>query len=115
MKKDLNYYLNLPYKIIVKKLTKEEGGGYFARYKDYPYIMGDGESEAEAIADVKSAFSGAVELMLAEGDFIREPETKTIRVNISLPKSLLEAIDKVASNRSAFLANAASRALAGQR
>ncbi|EAT99681.1 MULTISPECIES: HicB family protein [Campylobacter] len=115
MKKDLNYYLNLPYEIIVKKLTKEEGGGYFARYKDYPYVMGDGESEAEAIADVKEAFKFVIQTDLERGDFIREPETKTIRVNISLPKSLLEAIDKVASNRSAFLANAASRALAGQR
>lgn len=111
MTKDLDYYLNLPYEIIVKKLTDEEGGGYLARYKDYPYIMGDGENEAEAIADAKSAFLGALKLMLAKGDFIREPETKSVRVNISLPKSLLEAIDKVASNRSAFLANAANKAL----
>ncbi len=32
MKKDLNYYLNLPYEIVVRKLTDDEGGGYFAYY-----------------------------------------------------------------------------------
>lgn len=38
--KDLDYYLNLPYEIIIKKLDEKDGGGYFARYKDFPYIMG---------------------------------------------------------------------------
>lgn len=42
MKKDLEYYLNLPYEIIIKRLSESEGWGYFARYKDLPYIMGDG-------------------------------------------------------------------------
>lgn len=42
MKKDLEYYLNLPYEIIIKRLSESEGGWYFALYKDLPYIMGDG-------------------------------------------------------------------------
>lgn len=75
--KDLDYYMNLPYEIIVRKLSADEGGGYFASYKDFPYIMGDGESKAEAIADVKSAFRGAVEVMLECGDTIKEPKQKT--------------------------------------
>lgn len=113
MKKDLSYYLNLPYEIIVRKLTDDEGGGYFAYYKDFKGIMGDGESEAEAIADVKEAFKGAIEVMIEMGDFICEPasEEKRVRVNVSLPKSLLDAIDRVSSNRSAFLTKAANMAL----
>ena len=43
--KDLSYYLALPYEILVRPLSPEEGGGYLARYKDYPLVMGDGESE----------------------------------------------------------------------
>lgn len=74
--KDLNYYMNLPYEIIVRPLSKDEGGGYLARYKDFKYIMGDAESEAEVIADVKSAFSGAIEVMLENGDEIKEPKNK---------------------------------------
>lgn len=53
--KNLEYYQNLPYEIILKKLSDEEGGGYFARYKDFPFIMGDGASEIEALKDVKEA------------------------------------------------------------
>lgn len=118
MKKDLNYYLNLPYEIVVRKLTDDEGGGYFAYYKDFKGVMGDGESEAEAIADVKEAFRSAVEVMLEMGDFIYEPvsnEEKRVRVNVSLPKSLIDAIDRVSSNRSAFLTKAANIALNGWR
>ncbi len=113
MKKDKSYYLNLPYEIIVRKLTDDEGGGYFARYKDFPYIMGDGENEVEAIADVKSAFDGALEVMLANNDFIKEPNDKKVRVNLSLSQSLLNAIDKVTNNRSQFLSEAANLKLKG--
>nr|WP_315108503.1 ribbon-helix-helix domain-containing protein [uncultured Campylobacter sp.] len=46
---------------------------------------------------------------------IPEPisEEKRVRVNVNLPKSLLEAIDKVSSNRSKFLTDAANLKLAG--
>ncbi|MCW1635150.1 type II toxin-antitoxin system HicB family antitoxin, partial [Campylobacter jejuni] len=36
--KDLDYYLNLPYEIIIKNLMKR-WRRIFARYKDFPYIM----------------------------------------------------------------------------
>lgn len=113
MKNNLNGYLNLPYEIIVRKLTDDEGGGYFAYYKDFKGVMGDGESEAEAIADVKEAFKFCIQTDLDEGVVIPEPasEEKRVRVNVSLPKSLLDAIDKVSSNCSAFLTKAANMAL----
>lgn len=82
-KKDLNYYLNLPYEIIVRKLSQKDGGGYFANYKDFPYIMGDGESKAEAIADVKKAFVFVIETDLAEGKHIKEPSNTEAKVRIN--------------------------------
>ena len=97
--KDLNYYMNLPYEIIVRPLSKDEGGGYLARYKDFKYIMGDADSEAEAIADVKSAFSGAIEVMLENGDEIKEPKIKkekTKNLAITLKESITEKIDRYA-------------------
>ncbi|EAJ1453072.1 type II toxin-antitoxin system HicB family antitoxin [Campylobacter jejuni] len=111
--KDLDYYLNLPYEIIIKKLDEKDGGGYFARYKDFPYIIGDGENEIEALKDLKEAFKGALEVMLEKGDYIKEPidnEAK-IRINITLPKSLVEAIDTISDNRSKFLADLANSAI----
>ncbi len=66
--------------------------------------MGDGENEIEALKDLKEAFKGALEVMLEKGDYIKEPidnEAK-IRINITLPKSLVEAIDTISDNRSKF-------------
>ena len=113
MKKDLEYYLALPYEILVRPLSKEEGGGYLARYKDFPYIMGDGESEAQAISDVKKAFAFCIETDLKEGVKIPEPidENKKVRVNLTIPSGILNAIDAVTSNRSAWISQMARKAL----
>ncbi|EAH6127319.1 type II toxin-antitoxin system HicB family antitoxin [Campylobacter sp. US18a] len=107
--KDLDCYLDLPYEIIIKKLDEKDGEGYFARYKDFPYIMRDGENEIETLKDLKEAFKGALEVMLEKGYYIKEPidnEAK-IRINITLPKSLVEAIDTI----SKFLADLANSAI----
>ena len=73
MIKNLDYYMALPYEILVRPLTKKEGGGYFARYKDFPFVMGDGETETQALEDVKKAFKGAIMVMLENNDQIPEP------------------------------------------
>lgn len=114
MKKDLNYYLNLPYTISVKKL---KDGDYYAEYTDAnltknTLMAGWGKNEMEAINDLKEAFSCFVESALKDGDFIPEPNDKSVRVNICLPRSLLNAIDKVTKNRSKFLSEAANMKLA---
>lgn len=118
MKKDKNYYLALPYEIIIKPISKEDGGGYFARYKDFNGIMGDGESYEEAIGDVKKAFELFIETSLEDGKFIKEPlsDDVSVRVNITMPKKLLEKIDLRAKNlhfnRSSYLANLAQMDIA---
>ncbi|ALV64643.1 type II toxin-antitoxin system HicB family antitoxin [Campylobacter fetus] len=110
--KDLNYYLNLPYTISIKKL---DDGDYFAEYSDINLtknnlIAGWGKDEIEAINDLKDAFACYVEGALKDGDFIPEPlvEDKKVRINITLPKSLIESIDKITKNRSQFLAESAN-------
>jgi predicted RNase H-like HicB family nuclease len=42
---------------------------------------------------------------------VREPAKRSVRVNITLPERLLRQIDARATNRSAFLARAAEKAL----
>lgn len=52
-------------------------------------LWGDGENEIEALKDLKETFKGVLEVMLEEGDYIKEPidnEVK-IRINITLPKA----------------------------
>lgn len=45
--------------------------------------MGDGESKAEAIADVKKAFVFVIETDLAEGKHIKEPSNTEAKVRIN--------------------------------
>jgi predicted RNase H-like HicB family nuclease len=95
MIKDKNYYLSIDYDIIVDKLSDDDGGGYFAYYKDIPSVMGDGESRDEAIEDVKNAFKVYVDVSIANKDIIKEPLdiTKKEKINITIPKDRLVGLD----------------------
>jgi len=111
--KTINYYLNLDYEIIIRKVSEEDGGGYFAYYKDFKGVMGDGETADEAMNDVKSAFSCYLEVALQNKEEIKEPShlMKTKRINITVPIYALEQIDNYAKslnmNRSTFLVESA--------
>jgi len=95
MIKDKNYYTNIDYDIIVDKLSDEDGGGYFAYYKDIPSVMGDGDTKEEAIADVKNAFASFVEVSIKNKDIIKEPENihKKEKINITMSKDRLIGLD----------------------
>ena len=110
--KDLAYYMSLPYEIKVKKLSKEEGGGFGAQmpiFEPFALFFGQGESKAEAIKDLWQAFAAHVEDALKHGDFIPEP-TKPLSKNyaITMKTNIMEQIDKEASrlgiSRSALIA-----------
>jgi len=111
--KTINYYLNLDYEIIIREVSEEDGGGYFAYYKDFKGVMGDGETADEAMRDVKSAFSCYLEVALEKGEEIKEPShlMKTKRINITVPIYALEQIDNYTKshniNRSSFLVESA--------
>lgn len=89
MIKDLEYYLSLEYDIVVRKLSIEDGGGYFAYYKDIQGVMGDGESKEEAIKDVKLAFRAYLLNQLELSKEIIEPLNS---------KRLLREIDRYIKN-----------------
>jgi len=116
-KKSKEYYLDLDYEIIFRKLSSEDGGGYFAYYKDFKGVMGDGESMEEAMKDVKSAFSCYVEVALESSQEIKEPQhlERSKRINITIPENILHKIDKYVKsqniNRSAFFKESALRAM----
>ena len=111
--KTINYYLNLDYEIIIRKISEEDGGGYFAYYKDFKGVMGDGETADKAIEDVKSAFKCYLEVALENEEKISEPShlMKSKRINITVPIYALDQIDTYAKslnmNRSTFLVESA--------
>ncbi len=107
------YYLSLDYEIIIKKVPLEDGGGYFAYYKDFKGVMGDGKSVENTINDVQSAFSSYLDVTLENGKEIKAPShfSKSKRINITIPINVLNKIDDYVkehqTNRSSFFKESA--------
>ncbi len=76
MKRDLEYYLNLPYKIEIEPIPEEDGGGFVARLPELGRyaIVGDGETIEEAIQSLNEIKEIMLKEWLEEGVSIPEPE-----------------------------------------
>lgn len=100
MIKNKQYYQNIDYDIITAKLDEKDGGGYLAYYKDITGVMGDGESEDSAIADVKQAFDCYLDVALKNKDNIPEPAhlLKAKKINISMTADRINNLDTYAKN-----------------
>lgn len=115
--KNLDYYLNLPYKIELKKIPEKEGGGYGALMPEFngvAFFYGDGSTKQEALDDLEIAFKATLERLLKDNIKIPKPldESEKIRINITIPKNLLNSIDAITKNRSAWISDLAKKALA---
>ncbi len=78
MKRDLAYYLNLPYKIEIKPIPEEDGGGYIASMPELGRyaIAGDGETIEEAIKSLNEIKEIMFSEWIAQGITIPEPITE---------------------------------------
>lgn len=119
-------------------LRKEKKSDYGVDFPDFPGCVTAGRTLEEARIMAAEALSGHVAMMRDEGleipapsdldAIMGDPENKgavpflvTIpdrssrakRVQVTLPSDLLDQIDAVTDNRSAFLARAARRELVG--
>jgi len=74
MKYELEYYLNLPYKIEIEPIPEDEGGGFVTRLSDFGKfgIIGDGETINEALQNLKKAKKTRFKKWLKEGLSIPE-------------------------------------------
>ena len=94
MENDINYYINLPYKIEIIKISEEEGGGYLARLPQFgdTGIIGDGETKEEALKNLENAKQLRFEKYLKEGLKIPKPTIESDdyngRIFLEIPKYL---------------------------
>jgi predicted HicB family RNase H-like nuclease len=93
MKKLLEQYLKLPYVIEVKPIPEEEGGGFTAYIPELGELafIGDGETAAEAIADLEKTKREKFEQYLKEQIAIPAPqrlEDFSGRFVVRIPKKL---------------------------
>jgi predicted RNase H-like HicB family nuclease len=116
-------------------IIDRSASGFGATFPDFPGCIANGATVNEAIVNAEAALAFHVQAMAKDGDAIPAPSDfaevgqpkeendvvglmvrvdlppKVQRVLVSLDENLLRAIDAVASNRSAFMAEAARAAL----
>ncbi|HUU53226.1 MAG TPA: type II toxin-antitoxin system HicB family antitoxin [Candidatus Bathyarchaeia archaeon] len=84
-KKDISYYLALPYSIHIQA---EAEGGFFARVEELKGCMTQGESLEEVAGNIRDAMEAWLTTALDRGIAIPEPETFSGKFVLRVPKSL---------------------------
>lgn len=119
-------------------IIERAGAGYSVYFPDLPGCTSAGDSVQEAARNAEEALAGHLLVSAEHGDDIPSPSDidalphdaeveevarvlvraempgKSVRVQITLDEGLLASIDRIASNRSRFLADAARAAIAGR-
>ena len=120
-------------------IIERAGLTYSVFFPDLPGCTSAGATPSHAVLNAEEALAGHLMEMVKHGEDIPEPSDlgaiesdpevheearaliraelpgKSVRINITLDEGLIAAIDKVAANRSGFLAEAAREALRRQR
>lgn len=103
-KKDLQYYLDLPYRIV---LHPADEGGYVVEILELPGCLSQGETIEEALEMIEDAKRAWLEAALGEGLEIPEPARDTEeysgKLNIRIPKSLHRILSEKAKEENVSL------------
>jgi predicted RNase H-like HicB family nuclease len=74
MKKDVDYYDGLPWRVIIDPERQDDGRIIFvASHPDFDGVLGTGETPEAALADLHTARRSMIEALLAERYPIPEP------------------------------------------
>lgn len=107
MKKKLKHYLSLPYRVEIKPLPEDEGGGYYAHFVDFGIATahGDGPTIEEAVKEARISLELTLEVLLEQNLPIPEPDSETYsgRFNVRLPKTLHRKLAKQAEHEDVSL------------
>lgn len=127
----------------VAVIHKDKGTAYGILFPDFPGCISAGDTLDETLRLGAEALADHVDLMRRDGESIPAPRqleairaeddwiewrnafvasvpllpppARAVRINVTIDEHLLGRIDRVSTNRSAFLAEAARRALAADR
>ena len=90
IKKDLDYYSQLPYKIIVERWDDGEGPYYLARVVELPHCMIHGDTPEEAVKEIEEVKLGWIKSNIERGLKIPEPisNKNSGQIRLRIPPSL---------------------------
>ncbi len=90
-KKDIKYFMSLPYNYIIQPITDESGSYYYGRVLELDGCHSTGETFNEAYENLLEAMEGWLEVKLQYNDPIPEPvvdDGYSGKFVVRLPKSL---------------------------
>lgn len=73
IKKDIHYYLNLPWTYTVETMVEEGEKIYIVHVNELPGISTDAQTLTEAMDLIKDAMIAAINLYLEQGEEVPEP------------------------------------------
>lgn len=76
------------YRIAIRPLSKEEGGGYLVEYPEIPGCMSDGQTVEEAIANGREALRDCLEVFKESGRKAPKPGIEAAQWRQRLPRTL---------------------------
>jgi antitoxin HicB len=76
------------YRITIRPLSKEEGGGYLVEYPEIPGCMSDGETIEEAVANGREALRDCLDVFKESGRKIPKPGVEAAQWRQRLPRTL---------------------------
>lgn len=93
-------YLNMPYRVTLYPLAPDEGGGWFAEIPDLPGCGSDGETQEEALENLRDAQREWILAAIEMGRPIPEPtpykDSFSGRLLLRMPKSLHRDLTRAA-------------------
>jgi len=84
------------YQFTVRRLTKDEGGGYLVEYPDIPGCMSDGETIEEAISHGREALRDCLVVFKESGRKLPKPSIEAAQWRQRLPRTLYSKLTKQA-------------------
>lgn len=124
MKKDINYYMELPYKIELHRISPDEGGGFIAEVPDLGRLSTNawGKTADDALSMLEEIKRDNIEDLLAQGLDVPEPQGEKIysgrtnlRMSPSLHQELAEKAERENVSLNALINNLIHYALGGER
>jgi len=117
--KTLEYYVGLPYTIELRNTPDE---GWFARVRELPGCMSQGETSEDAMANIQEAMHLWLEVSLEQGDAIPEPRHEdaysgkfVVRVPHSLHRDLAETAEQEGVSLNQYINTALAQSVGAMR
>lgn len=95
MKKDINYYMSLPYNFLMQKMDDESGQYYFGKVLELDGCQSDGDTIEELESNLKEAMYGWISVKLDYGYPVPEPildDDYSGKFIVRIPKSLHKSL-----------------------